>query len=225
MPTIRVPGSPFLTRTAHKSAKEFRKMVTSSFFARPARQVAVDLLGKLLVRVLDGDRIAGIIVETEAYCDTQEKDLACHGHRANDGRPTERTSVMFGPPGHAYIYFTYGMHWMFNIVTGDQGQASAVLIRALEPREGLERMRALRGRPDKELTNGPAKLAQALAITKSINGINLCDVNSPIWIEDGPGLEPYKIKTGPRIGLGKTPEPWLSAPWRYWIENNPYVSR
>jgi DNA-3-methyladenine glycosylase len=200
-------------------------MVPRSFFARSARQVAVDLLGKRLVRTLNDHRIAGVIVETEAYCDTQEKDLACHGHRANDGRPTKRTMVMFGPPGHAYVYFTYGMHWMFNIVTGDQGQASAVLIRAIEPTEGLEQMRALRNRPDNELTNGPAKLAQALAIDKSHNGISLYDAKSPIWIEDRPGIDTNKIKRGPRIGLGKTPEPWLSTPWRFWIENNSYVSR
>jgi len=196
-----------------------------SFYGRPARQVAEDLLGRLLVRSLDGRRLAGIIVETEAYCDAYERDLACHGDRANMGRPTKRTAVMFGPPGHAYVYFTYGMHWMFNVVTGQPGEANAVLIRALEPCEGLDTMSLLRGRPEKELTNGPAKLAQALAVDKMINGQDLCHPQSLIWIEEGPGTELSKIRTGPRIGLGKTPEPWLSIPWRYWIKENPFLSR
>ena len=98
------------------------------FYARAARQVAADLLGKRLVRLLNGQRLSGLIVETEAYCDGAERDLACHGDRANNGRPTTRSAVMFGPAGHAYVYFTYGMHWMFNIVTGEEGQANAVLV-------------------------------------------------------------------------------------------------
>ncbi len=195
-----------------------------NFFARPARTVAVDLLGKRLVRLLDGQRVSGIIVETEAYCDADEPDLACHGDRANNGRPTPRTAVMFGPPAHAYIYFTYGMHWMFNIVTGNEGEANAVLLRALQPEEGVEQMAALRQRPFSELTNGPAKLAQALAIDKSLNGINLCLSDSVIWLEDAPPLSPAHIATGPRIGMGKTPEPWYSIPWRYWWRGNEFVS-
>ena len=195
------------------------------FFGCPARQVAENLLGKRLVRDFDGKRVAGIIVETEAYCDTEERDLACHGDRSNEGRPTNRTAVMFGPPGYAYVYFTYGMHWMFNVVTGVRGKANAVLIRALEPSEGLGQMRSLRNRPDNELTNGPAKLAQALAIDGSLNGIDLCDKNSPIWLEEGLEVAPDNVRTGARIGLGKTPEPWFSVPWRYWIAGNPYVSR
>jgi DNA-3-methyladenine glycosylase len=201
------------------------KRLTRPFFGRPARLVAEKLLGKSLVRVVDGRRIAGIIVETEAYCDTEDRDLACHGDRSNQGRPTARTEIMFGLPGYVYVYFTYGMHWMFNIVTGEEGQANAVLIRALEPTEGLDIMRALRGRPDRELTNGPAKLAQALAINKDQNGLDLCDLASPIWVEEGLELKPEKIRIGPRIGLGKTPEPWLSVPWRYWIDENQYISR
>ena len=141
-----------------------------TFYARPARQVASDLLGKRLVRLIDGVRLSGMIVETEAYCDADEPDLACHGDRVKDGRPTERTRVMFGPPGYAFVYFTYGMHWMFNVVSGQDGQANAVLIRALDPLEGIEVMRVHRKRPEQELTNGPAKLAQALAVDKSLNG-------------------------------------------------------
>ena len=196
-----------------------------AFFARPARKVAADLLGKRLVRLLDGVRLSGIIVETEAYCDADEPDLACHGDRANNGRPTPRTAVMFGPPAHAYVYFTYGMHWMFNIVTGITGEPNAVLVRALQPEEGVEKMAALRKRPFAELTNGPAKLAQALAIDKSLNGVSLCEPDSAIWLEDAPPLSPDQIAIGPRIGMGKTPEPWYSIPWRYCWRGNTFVSR
>ena len=195
------------------------------FYARGAQSVARALLGKRLVRLLDGQRISGIIVETEAYCDGDAPDLACHGHRANRGRPTPRTRVMFGPAGCAYVYFTYGMHWMFNVVTGAEGQANAVLVRALEPVEGIAAMTENRnGRSLRELTNGPAKLAQALAIDQSLNEANLCRRDGVIWIEDAPEPEAARIATGPRIGLGKTPEPWLSMPWRYWLQDNPYVS-
>ncbi len=196
-----------------------------SFYARSARQVAAELLGKRLVRLLDGKRVSGIIVETEAYCDSDERDLACHGDRANDGRPTARTRMMFGPAGYAYVYFTYGMHWMFNVVTGNEGEANAVLIRALEPNEGIEIMRSLRQRFDSELTNGPAKLAQALAIGKTLNGVSLFESNGVIWIEDGIQIAQEEISTGPRIGLGQTPEPWFSMPWRYWIRDHSSVSR
>ncbi len=196
-----------------------------SFYARSAREVAVDLLGKRIVRLLGDKRVSGIIVETEAYCDADEPDLACHGDRANNGRPTARTAVMFGPAGFAYVYFTYGMHWMFNVVTGNEGEANAVLIRALEPEEGIETMRLLRKRADTELTNGPAKLAQALAIDNALNGVSLFDVGEAIWIEDGISVVVDAISSGPRIGMGQTPEPWFSMPWRYWIRDHPFVSR
>jgi DNA-3-methyladenine glycosylase len=203
-----------------------KEQLTQDFYARPACIVAADLLGKRLVRQWQGHRFSGIIVETEAYCDGVEPDLACHGDRANGGRPTGRTAVMFGPAGFAYVYFTYGIHWMFNIVTGQPGQANAVLIRALQPDCGEEVMMELRnGRSHTELTNGPAKLAQALAIDKSLNGTNLCQPDGVIWLETGIAVAPQSISTGPRIGLGKTPEPWLSIPWRYWVKGNSFVSK
>lgn len=199
--------------------------LTQSFFVRPARVVAVELLGKRLVRQVNGRSLSGVIVETEAYCDSAERDLACHGDKANGGQPTPRTAVMFGPAGFAYVYFTYGMHWMFNVVTGEDGQANAVLIRALEPVTGVETMVEHRnGRSYRELTNGPAKLAQALAIDKSLNGANLCTPDGVIWLENAPAVPPDTIASGPRIGLGQTPEPWLSMPWRYWLRDNPFVS-
>lgn len=197
-----------------------------SFYARSARQVAVDLLGKRLVRLINGRRVSGIIVETEAYCDGDEPDLACHADRANNGRPTPRTEVIFGPPGFAYVYFTYGVHWMFNVVTGQPGQPNGVLIRAIEPVEGEEIMAINRGgkRPRRELTNGPAKLTQALLIDKMLKEANLFKPGGVIWIEDGPTVAENMINVGPRVGLGKTPEPWYSMPWRYWIEGNEFVS-
>jgi DNA-3-methyladenine glycosylase len=196
------------------------------FFARPATIVAPALLGMRLVRLRDSTRIAGIIVETEAYCDADEPDLACHGDRANDGRPTDRTAIMFGSAGFAYVYFTYGMHWMFNIVTGKSDEANAVLIRALEPTEGFEAMEHNRpGRAKRDWTNGPAKLASALAIDRSMNGIDLCHPGSRVWVEDAGAVDGNRICVGPRIGLGNTPEPWRSMPWRFWLRDNIYVSR
>ncbi len=198
----------------------------TEFYARSARMVAQALLGQRLVHQLNGRRLSGIIVETEAYCDhPTQPDLACHGDRANNGRPTPRSAVMFGPAGHAYVYFTYGMHWMFNVVTGETGQANAVLIRALEPVEGIEMMEQRRKRPYAELSNGPAKLAQALAIDKSLNGANLCAPDSVIWVEADRTITPDAIIQGPRIGLSQTPEPWYSIPWRYWLAGNPFVSK
>ena len=119
--------------------------VTQSFYAHSARTVAQALLGKKLVRQLNGRLLSGIIVETEAYCDGEARDLACHGERVNDAQPTPRTAVMFGPAGFAYVYFTYGIHWMFNVVTGQAGQPNAVLVRALEPVDGIALMIEHRG--------------------------------------------------------------------------------
>jgi DNA-3-methyladenine glycosylase len=202
------------------------RLLRPEFYSSNSRQVAAQLLGKRLVRSIDGRRLSGIIVETEAYCDADEPDLACHGDRANAGRPTLRTEVMFGPAGFAYVYFTYGMHWMFNVVTGENGVASAVLIRALEPEEGQEAMARHRARRRRdEWTNGPGKLAQALAIDKSLNGANLCRPDSHIWIEEGSFIDPVRIERGRRIGLGSTPEPWRSVPWRFWVKGNRFVSR
>jgi DNA-3-methyladenine glycosylase len=178
----------------------------------------------VLVREQGGAITSGIIVETEAYCDAEEPDLGCHGDRANQGRPTPRTAVMFGPAGHAYVYFTYGMHWMFNVVTGRTGQANAVLIRALDPLEGRDIMARRRpGRARSDWTNGPAKLAQALGIEGRLNGVDLCAGDAEIWIEMGPGSN-GPVASGPRIGMGSVPEPWRSVPWRYWLDGSPFVS-
>ena len=198
------------------------------FFARPARQVARDLIGRRLVRIEpDGLRLAGRIVETEAYCDAETPDLACHGSR-NGGRPTARNRVMFGPPGHAYVYFSYGMHWLLNVVTGEPGQPNAVLLRALAPEAGLERMalrrrdRQGRPRPRVDWCSGPARLTQALGIDGGQDGVDLCAADAALYLEAGrPAPE---LARGPRIGLGRTPEPWRSMPWRYWHPSDPNVS-
>ena len=202
------------------------KRLDQDFYRRSAKEVAVALLGSRLVCNVTGVRVAGIIVETEAYCDDILPDLACHGDRANGGRPTPRTEIMFGAAGYAYVYFTYGIHWMFNVVTGREGNANAVLVRALEPVEGMDLMLERReGRKMQELTNGPAKLTQSLAIAGNMNGSCLFAEESVIWIEESQVIPDTDVQRGPRIGLGKTPEPWLSIPWRFWIRGNSYVSR
>ncbi|MCP4419066.1 MAG: DNA-3-methyladenine glycosylase [Chloroflexi bacterium] len=203
-----------------------RTKLSPEFYGQSARTVAQALLGKKLVRNFNDRTLSGIIVETEAYCDAAEPDLACHADRANKGKPTHRTAVMFGPPGFAFVYFTYGLHWMFNVVTGEEGRPNGVLIRGLQPVDGIRKMIEHRGKRQLiQLTNGPAKLAQALAIDKSLNKANLCQKNGVIWIEDAPVVELSQIAAGPRIGMGKTPEPWFSIPWRYWIADNPFVSK
>ena len=200
-----------------------------SFYARDTLVVARALLGQRLVRRLDGERIAGRIVEVEAY--VGETDSACH---ARSGR-TARNAVMYGPPGHGYIYLIYGMHHCFNVVTEPEGCPAAVLVRALEPLEGVEVMRAHRkGRRDLELTNGPAKLCYALSIDRGLNGADLVGGND-LWIErDGPigaaqtatvpKVERSTIAAGPRVGVSGD-ELALSVEWRFWVEGNPYVSR
>lgn len=204
---------------ANRAAPPERRRLTEAFYARGARRVARDLLGKRLVRVIDGQRVSGIIIETEAYCDADEPDLACHGSD-NAGRPTARNAVMHGPPGRAYVYFTYGMHWMFNVVTGEAGRPNAVLVRAIRPEEGVSIIAANRaGRPPREWTNGPAKLCAALAIDGTHNGVSLIAPSADIWLEDGPPIPDARVTTGPRVGLGKrVPEPWLSMPWRYQVK-------
>ena len=192
--------------------------LSREFYARDTLVVARQLLGQRLVRLLEGERLSGRIVEVEAY--VGETDRACH---AACGR-TARNAVMYGPPGHAYVYFIYGMHHCLNVVTADEGFPAAVLIRALEPVEGLATMRRLRqGRPDRELTSGPAKLCQALAIDRTFNGLDLC-ADGPLFIEAGPPVDDADVETGPRVGV-RGDEAALTAPWRFFVRGNPFVSR
>jgi len=194
--------------------------LTRSFYADPTRQLARALLGCCLVRRWNGQRISGLIVETEAY--VGETDLACH---ARAGR-TARNAVMYDQPGLAYVYFTYGMHWMLNVVSEEQHFPAAVLIRALEPQEGIDLMRLHRPVPNPiELCRGPAKLTQALRIDQALNGVDLCNRRGDLWIEAGVPVPARSVLRGPRVGLGNTPEPWKSKPWRYWVKDSPFVSR
>ena len=179
------------------------------FFARPTLVVARALLGQRLVRIYRGRRLAGLIAETEAYIG--EDDLACH---ARFGR-TLRNGVMYGPPGHAYVYFTYGMHWMLNFVTEAEGFPAAVLIRAIFPVEGIEAMRRRRRRPDKILADGPAKLAQAMDIDKRLDGCDLCAQDAALFVERGRAAPEAEVIRGPRVGLNRTLEPWVSKPWNF----------
>ncbi|GAB4569589.1 MAG: DNA-3-methyladenine glycosylase [Anaerolineae bacterium] len=193
------------------------------FFARDTLTVARELLGARLVRHWNGHRLSGLIVECEAYIG--QTDTACHASR---GR-TRRNEVMFGPPGHAYVYFTYGMHWMLNVVTEPEGFPAAILIRALQPDEGIEVMRKLRSRrrpitSDVLLTSGPARLTQALAIDGSLNGLDMVE-GDILWLESGMRVSPEQIASGPRIGIAYAHERDRAAPWRFWIDGNPFVSR
>lgn len=182
----------------------------ASFYNRPTVQVARELLGARLVRILDGVRLSGIITETEAY--VGQEDLGCH---AKAGR-TPRTEVMFGPPGRAYVYFTYGMHWLLNAVTEAEGFPAAVLIRAVEVEEGLGvvRLRRANARP-KDYTNGPAKLTLAFGIDSHQNKLDLTQTAGDLWIEPGIVISGANVTTGPRVGLYTVPEPWKSIPWRF----------
>jgi DNA-3-methyladenine glycosylase len=181
-----------------------------AFFARPTLQVARELLGARLVRLYGGERIAGTIQEVEAYIG--EQDLGCH---AKAGL-TPRTRVMFGPPGHAYVYFTYGMHWMLNFVTESESHPAAVLLRGIQPSEGLDFIAARRdGQPASRWTDGPAKICQALAITGDLNGTDLCAPEAVLFVESGEAIPDSSVTTGPRVGLNSVPEPWRSIPWRY----------
>ena len=191
-----------------------------NFYARPTRTVARELLGCRLVRQIDGTRLSGVIVEAEAYIG--ESDLACH---AKSGK-TQRTAVMYGHAGFAYVYFTYGMHWMLNVVTEEKDFPAAVLLRAIQPLEGIEEMQRLRGGKDLRLLGkGPACLTQALGITRAENGLDLCTHDSGLWIEQGETIPKRHVTTSPRVGLGNTPEPWLSKPWRYAVAGSPFVSK
>jgi DNA-3-methyladenine glycosylase len=182
--------------------------------AAPTLELAPALLGSWLVRELDGDRLVGRIVETEAY--TGEGDPASHAHRGQ----TFRNRSMFGPPGRAYVYRIYGLHWCINVVTEPAGRGAAVLVRALEPVVGLARMAALRGTA-RWLASGPGRLCQALGIDGTFDG---CDLTRPgpltLWRPATPP-PPDAIARGPRVGIRVATD----LPWRYFLAGHPDVSR
>jgi DNA-3-methyladenine glycosylase len=188
-------------------------LLPRSFYNRPTLSVARELLGTVLVRVEEGVRIAGRITETEAYIG--ESDLACHAKAG----VTPRTKIMYGEPGRAYVYFNYGIHWMLNAVTEKEGFPAAVLIRAIQPLEGLDIMASRRGKqPHPKWTDGPGKLTQALGIDQSFNGVGLCSEESGLWIEVGESISDENVTIGARVGLNSVPEPWKSKPWRFLVK-------
>lgn len=195
--------------------------LTRAFFSRDTHAVAYDLLGKTLVHRVDGRRMACRIVELEVY--TGWGDMASHGHRG----PTKRNAVMFGPPGVSYVYLIYGMYWLLNIVAKppDVDYPAAILLRALEPTEGLDMIADYRpGRPQREWTSGPGRLTMALGIDGSYHGLDITAPDSPLFVEDTAQVSRDQVKQGPRIGIN-VPEPWKSKPWRYWVAGNPYISK
>ncbi len=185
----------------------------SAFLGAPPATVAKRLLGCLLIREINGQRLVGRIVETEAY---HQSDAASHSYK---GR-TPRVDVMFGPAGFAYVYFTYGMHYCMNVVTGPEGEGSAVLIRALEPLEGLDRMAENRQKASvRQLTNGPAKLCKALQIDTSFNGHDL--KTSPLMLQIESPVDDAVIVQTTRIGISRD----VDRPWRFYLRGNAFVSK
>lgn len=192
------------------------RSTTRAFLARDPLEVAPELLGHRLVHdAPDGTRRVGRIVEVEAYRGSD--DPASHAYRG----PTPRTRVMFGPPGHLYVYRSYGVHWCANVVCGTDGVAAAVLLRAIEPVDGLDAMYGDRpaARRDVDLGSGPGKLCAAMAITGDDGGADLFDRKRRIWLEptDTPVGEVFQ---GPRVGIAAA----VDEPWRFWIAHNPHVS-
>ncbi len=193
------------------------RILSRKFYDRDTIEVARDLLGKTLVRVLDGRRmLSGIIVESEAYRSTD--DPASHSYRGK----TERNSVMFGPVGHAYVYFTYGNHHCLNLVAKDGATpAGAVLIRAIEPLEGVSTMQMHRGTDDIfNLASGPGKLTEALRINKKQNGADVTR-REELYVLDGEGAESSRIIAAPRIGINVA----LDKKWRFLVSDSRFVSK
>jgi DNA-3-methyladenine glycosylase len=187
-----------------------------AFYARPVLTVARACIGKLLVHHTSEGILVGRIVETEAY--RGPEDRAAHSF---GGRRTVRTEVMFGPPGHAYVFFVYGMHFQFNLVTTREGAPHAVLVRAAEPIQGVSIMARHRKLPEgsRELMNGPGKLCQAFAIGKADYGVDLC--GSRLFLSDGPRV---RTEASARIGVQYAAD-WAKKPWRFFDPKSPCVSR
>jgi DNA-3-methyladenine glycosylase len=190
--------------------------ISRTFYEQPTLAVARELLGKYLVRKHPDGKTVGRIVETEAY--VGPKDLACHASRGH----TARTEIMFGPAGYAYVYFIYGVYYCLNIVTEEVDHASAVLIRALEPVDGVELMKKRRRTEEvRNLASGPGKLCKAFAIDKALNGADAC--GKVLYVEDRGDPTP-KILARPRIGVDYAGK-WKDKRWRFLIRGNEFVSK
>ena len=195
------------------------KLAREFYLRENTVKVARELLGKLLVVPADnGKRVSGMIVETEAYLGVVDRAAHSYG-----GRRTARNEVMYGGGGHAYVYFVYGMYFQFNVVNGPANHPQAVLIRALEPVEGISIMRERRGEmKDRNLTSGPGKLCIAMGIDRSLNGEDL--LGEKVWLEEFKKITPKQITVGKRIGIDYAAED-AEKPWRFWIRENLFVSK
>ena len=202
-----------------------QKLAREFYLRDDTLQIARDLLGKLLVVPTgNGARVAGMIVETEAYLGASDKAAHSFG-----GRRTARNEITYAVGGHAYVFFIYGMYFQFNVVTGALDTPHVVLIRALEPVENIELMRERRRRknpdakmPDQNLTSGPGKLCIALGINRDLNGADL--LADKIWLEDYKIFSPDETEIGKRIGIDYAEE-FAEMPWRFWLKNNKFVSK
>jgi len=198
-----------------------RKLPRKFYSGTDTVEIARQLLGKLLVIPdEEGRRVSGMIVETEAYLGAEDRGAHSYG-----GRRTARNEVMYGRAGHVYVFFVYGMYYQFNVVTGPVGRPHAILVRGLEPVEGIEVMRERRGskaKKDRDLTSGPGKLAIVMDIDRTLNGVDL--LGTRCWMENYRTIPDSDIASGARIGIDYAGEDALKL-WRFWIGGNPYVSR
>lgn len=205
-----------------------QKLAREFYTRADTLQIARDLLGKtLVVPSLTGERVSGMIVETEAYLGVEDKAAHSYGNRR-----TKRTETMFSVGGTVYIFFIYGMYFQFNVVAGKIGTPHAILIRAVEPVEGIEMMRerrsVVKGKisttkiPDKNLTSGPGKLCIAFGIDRTFNNEDL--LGERAWIEEGKDCSAAEIVSGKRVGIDYAEE-YAEKPWRFWVKDNLFVSR
>lgn len=199
----------------------FRRLGRAFYARADTLAVARELLGKrLVVPASEGARVSGRIIEVEAYLGAEDKAAHSYGWRR-----TARTETMYAKGGTVYVFFVYGMHHQFNVVTGPEGTPTAVLVRAVEPEEGIDLMRERRRVPkERELTSGPGKLCKALAIDRSFDREDLT-TSTRVWLEDARArVRPEEIAEGPRIGIAYAEE-YALKPWRFWLKGNAFVSR
>ena len=196
-----------------------RKLPREFYTRANVLTIARELLGKLLVvPASDGTRVSGMIVETEAY--RGPEDRASHAY---SGRRTKRTETMYQLGGIVYVYFVYGMYYQFNVVTNREDTPHAVLVRALHPVEGIEIMRRRRQtHSDRNISSGPGKLCIALDIDRQLDQADL--LGERVWIEEGERIPRSRIASGPRVGIDYAEE-WIEKPWRFWLKDNPFVSK
>lgn len=213
--TVAHAGGPLLDT----GARNLPQALPRDFYSRPSLHVARALLGQRLVRRLEGQRLAGRIVEVEAYIGMD--DPASHAHAGK----TARNATMFGPPGYAYVYLIYGIHCCLNLVTEAEGFPAAILIRAVEPVEGIAIQQQLRAPHNalRDLARGPGRLCQAFAIDRRLDGADLCTPQTALWVEPDAAFADAEVLCGPRIGVTGD-EAARNAPWRFFIRHSPWVS-